>query len=240
MYLAYGMKRCVTRRYAGPSGAGDLVADVFELSSPEDAYGVFTYDQDGEDAGILNDSLFRFGWLSFWKSSYFVSIVVEAESDASREAALILGRSIAAAMPSGGARPAIVGGLPADGLLPRSVRFLRHPQILNTHVFLSDENVLGLGPDTPAALGSYGSLGAPVRLMLVDYPDAARASAAALAFASSVSRGAPVGDPVEVGGRGFFAARAAGKRLAAVLGAPTGALARARLQAGLEGRGGTP
>ena len=240
VYLAYGMRRCVSRRFRGPEGEADLVADAFELASPEDAFGVFTHDRDGEPAEVGTDSLVRFGWLSYWKGPYFVSIVAEKDTERSRQAVLDLGRAIAAQLPQTGTRPAIAADLPADRLEPRSVRFLRHPQILNTHVFVSDENVLGLSADTAAALGTYRADEAIAHVLLVDYPDATRATAAADAFRKALLRGARGDDPVELETRGLFAVRALDRRVVAVLGATTAALARDLLAVASTPRGAKP
>ena len=233
VYMAYGFKRCVSRRYAGPQGEADIVADVFELASPDDAFGMFTHDRDGEPAGVGNDSLFRYGWLSSWTGPYFLSIVAEGDTARSREAVLEIGRTIAAGLPRGARPPAIVNDLPARDLDPGSVRFLRHPQILNTHVFVADENVLGLAPDTAAVLGKYQRGADRGHLLVVEYPDAARAASAADGFRTGVLNGATGQDPVAVGDRGFFVARAEGRRLHAVLGATTAALARDLMGRGL-------
>ncbi|MGB6642744.1 MAG: DUF6599 family protein, partial [Thermoanaerobaculia bacterium] len=92
VYLAYGMSRCLARRYTAPAGESDLVLDIFELASPEDAYGVFTHDTDGEPVGIGDGSLYRYGWLSFWQDRYFVSLMAEAESERAEQAVLDLAR----------------------------------------------------------------------------------------------------------------------------------------------------
>ena len=231
VYLAYGMKRCVSRRFTGPAGESDIVTDVFELASPEDAYGVFTHDRDGETVDIGRDALFRSGWLSFWKGPHFVSVVAEGESDRGRQAALDVGRAVAARLPDGGGRPAIVSQLPPKDLDPRSVRFLRHPQILNTHVFVADENVLALAPDTSVALGTYTRGAGRAFLLLAEYPDGARAAAAADAFRAGLLKGKLGDDPVAVGDRGFFALRTSGRRVDVVLSAPGAADARGLLAA---------
>jgi hypothetical protein len=240
VYLAYGMTRCVSRRYGRPNPPGDLVADVFELASPEDAFGVFTVDRDGEPVPIGGDALYRHGWLSFWTDRYFVSVVAQGDPGGIREPVLALGRIIAGALPGGAGRPALVGELPPRDLDPRSVRFLRHPQILNTHVFVSDGNPLGLAPDTAAALGRYERSGGRGHLLLVDYPDAGRAAAAAGRFQADVLGGAAGDGAATLGDRGAFAVRSTGRRVAAVLGATTPAFARELLAAAPAPVGGTP
>jgi hypothetical protein len=116
--------------------------------------------------------------------------------------------------------------LPADGLDPRSIRFLRHPQILNTHVFVSDENVFGLAPDSAAALGAYQRGPTRAHLLLVDYPDEARAARAAAGARAALLNGSAGSEPVAVGDRGYFAVGVAGRRVRAVLAAQSVELAR--------------
>jgi len=236
VYLAYGMRRCISRRYSGPAGEGAITLDAFELASPYDAFGVFTHDRDGEAAGVGRESLFRYGWLSFWKGRWFVSVVAEKESDASRTTVLALGQAVAGLLADdGGPLPPVVSALPANGLDSRSVRYLHDPQILATHRYVDAENVFGLGPSTPAALGRYERAGAKADLLLVDYPEASAAARAQSAFEQRVP-------PADAGGGkdGVNAARAAGTRLAAVLGAGNEALARALLEEALRGDAATP
>ena len=74
VYLAYGMKRCIARRYAGPDGEPDIIVDLYELASDADAFGVFTHDRDGEEVEVGQDGLYRHGWLSFWQGRWFGSV----------------------------------------------------------------------------------------------------------------------------------------------------------------------
>ncbi|MEJ2581704.1 MAG: hypothetical protein P8127_08735, partial [Acidobacteriota bacterium] len=95
VYMAYGMVRCLSRRYRGPEGEPDIVLDLFEQASPADAFGVFTHDRDGADVEVGQGGRFRFGWLSFWKGSWFGSVIAEGESEASTEAVIEIGRAAA-------------------------------------------------------------------------------------------------------------------------------------------------
>jgi hypothetical protein len=200
VYMAYGMKRCVSRRYSGPEGEPDIVLDLFEQASPADAFGVFTHDRDGEDVDIGQGGLFRNGWLSFWKGHWFGSVYVEGESEASKEAVLALGRAVADTIAEVGEVPPLVAELPADGLDPRTVRFLHTQEILNGVVYLGYENALQFGPQVDAVVGRYERPEGSGWLLLVDYPDDAAA-------------GLAEGGAIEAG----IAVRRRGSRLAAVL-----------------------
>ena len=200
VYMAYGMVRCLSRRYSGPEGEPDIVLDLFEQASPADAFGVFTHDRDGEEVDIGQGGLFRHGWLSFWKGHWFGSVYAEGESEASKEAVLALGSAAADAIAEVGEVPSLVAELPADGLDPRSVRFLHTQEILNGVVYLGYENALQFGPEVDAVVGRYQRPDGGGWLLLVDYPDDAIAQMAE-------------GGAIEAG----IAVRRQGARLAAVL-----------------------
>lgn len=178
VYMAYGMVRCLSRRYAGPEGEPDILLDLFEQASPADAFGVFTHDRDGEEVEIGQGGLFRHGWLSFWKGRWFGSIYAEGESEASEQAVLALGRAVADAIDEVGELPSLVGELPAEGLDRRSVRFLHTQEILNGVVYLGYENVFRFGPEIDAAVGRYQRQDGTAWLLIIDYPDEASAALA--------------------------------------------------------------
>jgi hypothetical protein len=225
VYLAYGMRACLARRYAAPEGEADLVVDVFEMASAADAFGVFTHDRDGEPVEVGTDGLLRSGWLSFWKGPFFVSVYAERESDRSRAAVLGLARGLDAAILESAPRPSIMDRLPAAGLDESSVRFLRSHQILNSHLWLSDRNFLGLGPDVAAALALYARGGDSATLLVVEYPSPGRRAAAVRAFSSEVLGGADGRQPVQHAEGGWYAAVGSGNELIAVLAASSEELA---------------
>ena len=174
VYLSYGMRGCHSRRYVA-HGEPDIMMDLFDMGNSADAFGVFTHDRDGEPADVGEDGLTREGWIRFWKGRFFVSIYTERETSVAREAAFRLAQAIEAGIKEKGERPRILGRLPKGGLRYQSVRYLHSHILLDTHVRLSDENILGLGPDTEVVLASYIREGKRARLLLVSYPDAARA-----------------------------------------------------------------
>jgi len=178
VYMAYGMVRCLSRRYSGPEGEPDIVLDLFEQASASDAFGVFTHDRDGEEVDIGQGGLFRHGWLSFWKGHWFGSVYAEGESVASKEAVLALGRAAADSMTEVGEVPLLVAELPTDGLDPRSVRFLHTQEILNGVVYLGYENALQFGPEVDAVVGRYQRPEGGGWLLLIEYPDDATAELA--------------------------------------------------------------
>lgn len=171
VYVAYGFKRCVSRRYASPAGDAEIVVDLFEMASPADAFGVFSHDRAGEDVAVGQGGIFRHGWLSFWKGSWYGSIYSTGGDEGARQAVLDVGAAVAGALEDGGEVPSLVTRMPSSGLDPASVCYLRSPQILNAHIFVGGDNLFGIGPEVEAVVGKYDLGGALAHLVLVQYPD---------------------------------------------------------------------
>ena len=229
VYLAYDMRGCLSRRYVA-SGEPAVVLDLFDMGTSGEAFGVFTLDRDGEPLDVGEDGLGREGWIRFWKGRFFVSIYTERETAGAREAALRLARAIEAVIREKGERPKILGRLPKGGLQKQSIRYLHSHILLETHARLSDENVLGLGPDTEVALASYVREGKRARLLLVSYPDEARAAAARKRYLSLRAAGGASKQGIAAEGGMGSASAQSGRLLAIVLDAESHSLAEALLK----------
>jgi len=177
VYLAYGMKRCLSRRFIRSEVEGEIVVDLFEMASPADAFGVFSHDRDGEAVGVGQGGVIRHGWLSFWTGSWYGSVYFSGDGAEARDAVLAVGRAVTEGLPEGGEVPALADRLPTVGLDESSVCFLRSPQILNAHVFVGSDNVLGVGPEVEAVVGKYEVDGAVAHVVVVRYPSEASAEA---------------------------------------------------------------
>lgn len=170
VYLSYNMQNCLSRLYTASEGPA-INMDIFDMGSSEDAYGVFSHDQDGESIDMGQDALYRPGWLSFWKDRFFVSIYADEETVEANRAVKELGRAVESLIKGTGQRPGILLRLPKEGLKPKSIRYLHDNELLNYHFYLSDENILNLGPKTNAALAEYKVEDEEAWLLLVSYPD---------------------------------------------------------------------
>lgn len=168
VYRAYDMRYCLSRHYK-KSGNPDIMLDIFDMGVSRNAFGVFTHDQDGEELGIGQGALYRYGWLRFWKEKYFISIYPEEETPSSKRATLELGGLVASLVRNEGRKPDILSFLPERGLRKRSVRYFHDHGILNYHYYLADENILLLGKDTEAVLADYKRNGRASKVLIVLY-----------------------------------------------------------------------
>lgn len=174
VYRSYNFRQLLARRFA-KEGQPDIVADLFDMAEAKDAFGVFTHDLEGDDAGIGQGSTYNGGLLSFWKDRFFVSLYAEQETEDAREALFALGRKAASSIRKEGKKPEIVSFLPPEKLAEKDVHYFHNHLILNYHFYVSDENILLLNQQTEAALGVYREKSEKFYLLLVLYPEGKRA-----------------------------------------------------------------
>ena len=225
VYRAYNFRRLLSRRFVR-EGRPDLVVDLFDMGTSTDAFGVFTNDLEGEDAGLGQGSTYNGGLLSFWKDRYFVSLSADRETPETKAALFALGRAIAAAIPGEGPKPPLLGRLPDEFAAAATVRYVHSHIILNRHFFVSHEDILDLARASGAVLSVPGRKKETGILLLIEYPDTKAAAAAYAGFARAYMPEAKEAGRVRTEDGTWTAAALRGGLVAIVFHAPTEAAAR--------------
>lgn len=224
IYLAYDFRFVFVREFA-KQNAPSIVVEIYQMSSSEDAFGVFTQDTDGDDVELGQGAIYAAGLLRFWKDKIFVRILAGKETPESKSTVMKLGEMIAAAVPQEGRRPGLISALPSEGLKPKSLRFFHTLISLNSHYFLASENILNLSPETEAVLAQYERGKSRARLLLVAYPSSSKADAANKQFAEIYlkEKAAPAGkmQSIELGDGKFSSVMRKGRFLILILEAET-------------------
>ncbi|MGQ9525063.1 MAG: DUF6599 family protein [Armatimonadota bacterium] len=193
IYLAYRFRKLAVREYAR-SSRPPIVAELYDMSDSEDAYGVFTYDTDGTPVSIGQGGLYSAGLLRFWKGRYFARLLVQRETPESKAALLELGKAVANAIRETGKPPDLLRCVPRQGLMWSEVRYLRSNTVLSSLYFISDSNILGLGQDTEAVLCRWQTPSGKVRGLICRYPSSQQAQKAFDAFTRTYLRLPTTGD----------------------------------------------
>ena len=186
VYLAYNFRKVAVQRYL-KSGQPDIVAEVYQMGSSEDAYGVFSLEQQDPEAGIGQGSEFGGSLLRFWKGRYFATVLGNGTGKELEEAVLSLGRELARGIKETGEPPRLLRCLPerVDLPPPEKLCFVRSHVLLNRCFFISHQNLLRLAGDVQAVLARYSQGKNKLRLLLVRYPTTARARSAYTGFQSA-------------------------------------------------------
>jgi len=170
LYISYNFQKLLAIRYE--DGASDeIVIDVFDMGDSYDAFGVFSHGREVEDGLVGQGSEYNSGLLTFWKDRYYISIMAYPETERKKRIAVDLGRRLAGAIAGKGEIPPIVDLFPRPNFVPGSLRYFRHHVWLNSHFFVSNENILGIDRQTHSALAKYRQDEKTFFLLIVLYPD---------------------------------------------------------------------
>ena len=173
-FFVYGFEQVAVQRYM--DNAGTLLnAEIWELATPADAYGLFSAGRTGVPAAIGNEGDSDPGRrLAFWQNRTFVSL--EAAQPVPDETLQTFAQAIAGTLPKGGERPVLVDRLPRSGLIERGTIFFHEEMSIQMEVWLGGENILGLSQETNGVVGRYKLGDIPARLMLIEYPTSSQAA----------------------------------------------------------------
>ncbi|UCD93510.1 MAG: hypothetical protein JSU69_06980 [Candidatus Zixiibacteriota bacterium] len=219
VYRSYGFRKVEVYRFTADEKP-EITVEIFDMGSPDDAYGVFSHAREEEEPGIGEAYEFRGSLICFWKAAYFVCALAEEGTPETKAAVFALAREIDRALPASQGRPALVNSLPEENLISNTVRYFHTHPSLNYHYFLSEENVLNLGPQTSAVLAAYkpGS----IYLLYVQYPSAAEADNARSRFIEKYAPEAAKDGVGEIEKGRWIGVAAEKEHLTIVLDAPTG------------------
>ena len=222
VYNSYAFKEVAVAHYL-QEGRPEIVLELFDMGTSEDAYGVFSYSREDEEIGIGGGYELRGSVLCFWQDCFYVCLTFEQPDSADRELLVTTARNISAVLPVDSTRPQLVDLLPSDGLIPHSDRYFHRNHSLNYHYYLARQNVLQLDSTTNAVLARYqpGS----TLLLLVEYPDAERASLAADTFGQDILSGAKGVEPVALANGKYTSCSQVERCLIIVLEAPSSQVA---------------
>jgi Family of unknown function (DUF6599) len=236
LYNSYNFQKLLAVRYQA-SGDEEIVIDMFDMGNSFNAFGLFSHGREREDGLAGQGSEYNSGLLTFWKDRFYVSILAYPETEAKKEIVLGLGRSLADAVPAEGALPPVIGLLPRTNLVPESVRYFHHYIWLNSHFFVSNQNILLIDDEIQVVLAKYKTDTKPLHLLIALYPDEAKAGEAGKSFLRSYLPDASEGMSRLPDGR-WTACRVEGNRLSIVFSAPSREVSASYL--GMIGTGGPP
>jgi len=169
VYLAYDFRHLSVALYRAAEKP-DIAVELYDMGSSDDAYGVLSVDPTGEHVELGTMARYGAGLLRLCKGRWFIRILAERETRQSRGAVLDLGASMGATIAEDSLPPRLLGLLPKEGLRADSATYFHTLTTLNQLYYLSDGNLLGLGPDNEAVLAEYEARTGDAKLLIVRYP----------------------------------------------------------------------
>ena len=196
LYLAYRFKHLAVYRYQAEK-LPDIVAEIYFMETPADAFGLLSQEWRGEDAGLQAGpakaparapaarALYSAGLLRIAVGTVFMRVLATQETPQAKQAVLAIGRAALAGRPYLKA-PSLLNQFPLQirakwRLMPDQTRFMRSSAILNTFYYVSLEDLFNLDAADEAAMVVYENRKDPaktarMRLLLLKYATAAKAA----------------------------------------------------------------
>jgi len=241
LYRSYGFKLLMVRRYVKPNHPS-IIVELFDMGLSEDAFGVFSFETEGEDPQVGQGSDYGGGLLRFWKGKYFVNVYAEQETSSTKQDVLEIGKGIAKSIKTEGQKPKLLNYLPKEDLIERGIRYFHLHQSLNYHYFVAHENILHLGARTNSVFAHYLSSQTKGKtfLLLIEYPNQQLATKAFQSFVKAFMPEASSSGSIRMENGRWAVAQSHQKYVIVVLDAPFHEKAEELIHAtrkNLEGRG---
>lgn len=170
IYFEYGFKQVIVQDYKARTG-GRMSLEIFEMDSPESAYGIYTFktSRNGEPISVGDDGQLSDYYLNLRKGPFLVTITGLDPSSGDRETLLTMARSVEPKIGPAAARPILVSRLPPNGLEAQSVKYFKGAlSLFNSYPFFRTD-VFAF------SAGVMGEYTPGYSLYIFEYPDGATA-----------------------------------------------------------------
>jgi hypothetical protein len=176
LFLEFGFDQLALQKYK--NGAGEVAVEIYRMSDPMASSGIYLMKcgKEVRDPSFKERHTLNRHQLMFVRNRFYVTINNLSGADGMGPALLKFGAAVAAALPVD--RPPSDFGLPADGRLAGTLRYLRGPFSLQALYTLGDGDILQMGGKVVGAAANYKEAAGQYTLIYVPYstPAAARAA----------------------------------------------------------------
>gem|GEM_PF-1027284 len=178
LYLEYGFVQLLVQDYKDSSGHG-VSLEIFELTSPESAFGIFTCKTNPGDKELKLGDHGRLAdyYLNLNKDRFVITITALEPDQTQSDSLLSLARSVNAKIVGSASKPEFLRKLPADGLRSETIKFFKGPLGL-----ANAERILA-GAELGFLRGVKGEYLSGHSLLLIEFPNPKEAS---IGFRSAV------------------------------------------------------
>jgi hypothetical protein len=184
-YLRFDFQRVYTADYHMADRL--VVAEVYDMGSSAEAYGIFSTHQRGEAVEVGQGARFEGPMLRAWQDRFFIKIAGDEDSKEFRDFAIQAARHFVEAIGSRGPLPELISFVPEKVLHASQIRYLHTDADLNTAHYVSTDNVLQLAKGRTDVVFANGSLGGkPLKVAVVRYRTLADRAMALAAFSKTI------------------------------------------------------
>lgn len=188
LFLSFGFSKVFNRVYSNDKG-NEVIVDIFYMNKPEDAYGAFLFTSGRVDSKYGEQSQVSQDAVIFRKMNYYISITCNGEGTEVYKLIERLASLLDNSITGKAELPKVIRYLPEENLDKESIRYFRHYIWLNTHLFLSNDDILNINQNTEAVTAKYGTGENKAVLTILEYPDEQTAKTAFTKFNNQFYKG---------------------------------------------------
>lgn len=166
IYFEYGFRRVLVQDYRDVQGHR-LCLEVFDMDSPESAYGIFSFKKSdsGKPIDIGDKAHLDDYYLNVWKGHFLITISGLDKHAKTLAALQELGQLVAGKIEGRGPRPDLLSLYPEEGLILQSIKLFKGPLgLFNSYPFFQRY----VFATSRAARADYGG---GESVYLFEYPD---------------------------------------------------------------------
>jgi hypothetical protein len=139
------------------------------MNTSYDAFGVFSFSSGKVENKFGVQSQESTGAIIFWKNNFYISITSTSETEQSKNILNKIAEILDSSIQDKGELPEIIKFLPEKSLDKESVKYFRHYVWQNSHMFISNENILNINQNTQAVLAQYSEKNNKSILIIIKY-----------------------------------------------------------------------
>lgn len=157
LFLSYGFSDLAAGDYEPIQGMGWVAVDVYNMSTPLQAFGIFGAEKppEAQPAALGAQGYACDGLVAFWKGRYYVKVALVEGED--REAAGLLAGAAAERISADPTMPVELRRLPTEGRVPGSERYVRRGalghdflvEVVSAEYGIEKSKVEGRGSEEP-------------------------------------------------------------------------------------------
>ena len=128
IYQEYGFKQVLAQDYKD-AGGRTLTLELYEMKSPEAAYGAFTFKSSGKGRAVAVGQAAELEdyYLNAWKGTIVLTVIGPDDSAASLAGVQAVAKAAADKIPAAGSKPALMGRLPGEWAGAPHIKFFTGP-----------------------------------------------------------------------------------------------------------------
>jgi len=141
IYHEYGFRQVIIQDYLNKNGKS-ISLEIFEMTSPESAYGIYTFKTSSEGKEITLGSQAQLAdyYLNFWKGNFLITLTGFDENEETIRGLLVIARAVEAKIEFKGKRPPLVALFPEKGLIKPSIKYIKgNLALYNSYQFFTKD-----------------------------------------------------------------------------------------------------